>query len=173
MTGVEREEQAQVLARLRCDASILAADFGLALRSIGAERPQVKRRYGICYEDGSIRIRLRHATTRRLLRYSALVDTLCHELAHLRHFDHGPRFHALYRRILDHARRRGIYRPRRRAPQVAATSLVPEVSAPTPAEQGYVVQRRSTPPLRVQSSFRQLELFPSSAVPATRMTGRL
>jgi hypothetical protein len=71
----------------------------------------VKRRYGVCYDDGSIRIRLRHVRTRNLLKYSSLVDTLCHELAHLRHFDHGSRFELLYQRILGYARRRGIYRP--------------------------------------------------------------
>jgi hypothetical protein len=114
LTDREREEQRGLLARLRLDAQRLAAEFQLPLRALDAERPQVRRRYGICYSDGSIRIRLRHAKTRRLLRYSALIDTLCHELAHLEHFNHGPRFRALYRRILERARARGIYRPLRR-----------------------------------------------------------
>ena len=114
LTDREREEQRGLLERLRYDAQRLAAEFRLPLRALDAERPQVRRRYGICYADGSIRIRLRHAKTGRLLRYSALIDTLCHELAHLEHFNHGPRFHALYRRILERARLRGIYRPLRR-----------------------------------------------------------
>ena len=53
------------------------------------------------------------ATTGKPLKYSSLVNTLCHELAHLRHFDHGPRFKAFYFEILDFARESGIYRPRR------------------------------------------------------------
>lgn len=111
MTESERREQRLVLERLRRDASVLVRAFELPLRSLEAERPTVKRRYGICDSDGNIRVRLRHATTGRLLKYSALVDTLCHELAHLRHFNHGPRFKDFYLRILGHARRVGIYRP--------------------------------------------------------------
>jgi hypothetical protein len=39
------------------------------------------------------------------------VNTLCHELAHLRHFNHGPRFRAFYLQLLDWARAEGIYQP--------------------------------------------------------------
>lgn len=71
----------------------------------------MKRRYGVCFSDGSIRIRLRHAASGRPLKYSSLVSTLCHELAHLRHFHHGPRFRAFYLEVLDFARSVGIYQP--------------------------------------------------------------
>ncbi len=97
--------------RLNRDAQQLAARFQLKYRAIEAERANVKRRYGICFSDGTIRIRLRHVVTRKPLRYSSLVNTLCHELAHLRHFNHGPRFRAFYLKILEHARREGIYQP--------------------------------------------------------------
>lgn len=100
------------MGRLQGDAAHLAGHFGLAYRVLEPEGPRVKRRYGVCFSDGTIRIRLFHASTGKPLRYSSLVDTLCHELAHLRHFNHSPRFYRLYRRILDHARRAGIYRPR-------------------------------------------------------------
>jgi hypothetical protein len=50
------------------------------------------------------------------LRYSSLVNTLCHELAHLRHFHHGPEFQDFYQRLLRWARRQGIYRPAPRRP---------------------------------------------------------
>jgi hypothetical protein len=111
LTKAQREEQGVVLGRLRRDATILASSFHLPLQALDAERPQVKRRYGVCDSEGNIRIRLRHARTGRLLKYSGLIDTLCHELAHLRHFNHGMRFHGFYRRLLEHARRIGIYRP--------------------------------------------------------------
>ena len=112
-----------MLERLRRDSRLLAERFRLPLRSLDAEGPRVKRRYGICYEDGSIRIRLRHARTGKLLKYSALVDTLCHELAHLRQFDHGLRFHTLYRRIVEYARRNGVYRPRPQRPPASQPEL--------------------------------------------------
>ncbi len=100
-----------LIEQLERDALRIARVFGLRYRIIEPERPQVKRRLGVCYRDGTIRIRLQHAATGRPLKYSSLVDTLCHELAHLRHFNHGKRFQSFYRRILEHARREGIYRP--------------------------------------------------------------
>ena len=101
----------ELIARLEQDAQRIVRVFGLRYRAIEPERPHVRRRLGVCYADGTIRIRLFHARTGAPLKYSSLVDTLCHELAHLRHFNHGRRFQALYRRILEHARRAGIYRP--------------------------------------------------------------
>src|SRR5512145_1898444 len=100
-----------LIERLNRDAARIAERFGLRYRAIEAERPRVRNRYGVCYADGSIRIRLRHVATGRSLKYSSLVNTLCHELAHLRHFDHGPRFKAFYLRVLEFARAEGIYRP--------------------------------------------------------------
>lgn len=104
------------MARLNRDAVAIALCFGLRYRVIEPERPRVKRRYGVCYRDGTIRIRLTHARTGEPLRYSSLVATLCHELAHLRHFDHGPRFRTFNQTILAWARSRGIYRPRTAQP---------------------------------------------------------
>jgi len=152
LTRAEREEQNAVLEGLRRDARFLAERYRLALRSIDAESPRVKRRYGICYEDGSIRIRLRNVKTGELLKYSALIDTLCHELAHLKHFNHGRQFHELHRRILGYARRSGIYRP---APRPATRvwrgppPLMPARSAP-----------RRVSPASPASGPLQLELFP-------------
>ena len=106
-----RDEDERTIARLREWAGRLVSRFGLRRHALHAEREGVNSHYGICYEDGVILIRLRHARTGRLLKESSLVDTLCHELAHLRHFDHGPRFKRLYLEILDEARRLGFYRP--------------------------------------------------------------
>jgi predicted metal-dependent hydrolase len=108
--------RSELLARLNRDAVAIALRFDLRYRVIEAERPRVKRRYGVCYRDGTIRIRLTHARSGEPLRYSSLVATLCHELAHLRHFDHGPRFRSFNQRILEWARSRGIYRPHGEAP---------------------------------------------------------
>jgi len=105
------EEDSDALEKLRRYAVELSAHFSLHYSSIEAEAEGVVEHYGICYADGRIRIRLRHATTGRLLKESSLVDTLCHELAHLKHFDHSPRFRRYYERVLGEARRRGWYRP--------------------------------------------------------------
>jgi predicted metal-dependent hydrolase len=110
---VERARPEELIARLNRDGAAIAARFGLRYRAIEAERPRVKRRYGVCYADGTIRIRLRHAATGKPLKYSSLVNTLCHELAHLKHFNHGLRFQNFYRQILEHARAARIYLPAR------------------------------------------------------------
>lgn len=109
--AASRPEDLLTVERLREMAADLADHFGLVYRAIEAEADGVVAHYGICYSDGRIRIRLRHATTGRLLKESSLVDTLCHELAHLRHFDHSLRFRRFHERILAEARHRGWYRP--------------------------------------------------------------
>lgn len=137
-TGAERsralEAQAQLLAQLVADAERIAHRFGLRYASIEAERPSVTRRYGVCFQDGRIRIRLRHVSTGRPLKYSSLVNTLCHELAHLRHFNHGPRFKAFYLRILEWARSEAIYRPGHEADAaIAPLPVVPAARVPANA----------------------------------------
>jgi hypothetical protein len=105
------DESRETMLRLREWGKDLARRFRLRYHELQAEQDGVNSHYGICYEDGVIRIRLRHAVTGHLLKESSLVDTLCHELAHLRHFDHSPRFWSYYRKILAEARSLGYYRP--------------------------------------------------------------
>ena len=104
-------EDRKTMRKLRRWGTDLGAQFGLRYTALEAESEDVTDWYGVCYEDGVIRIRLRHAKHGRLLKESSLVDTLCHELAHLRHLNHGPRFRKLYQRILARAREQGIYNP--------------------------------------------------------------
>jgi hypothetical protein len=106
-----KDEDFRTIERLRVQGAVLCRRFRLRYKSIDPERDGVVEHYGICYEDGVILIRLRHARTGLLLKESSLVDTLCHELAHLRHLDHSARFRKLYWRILDAAREMDYYRP--------------------------------------------------------------
>lgn len=105
-------ERRAILGRLRRDAAAIASAFDLSLRELRPARADARTFYGLCDEDGRIRIRLNHIQTGRPLRYSSLINTLCHELAHLRHFHHGPDFRDFYRRMLAWSRDQGIYRPR-------------------------------------------------------------
>jgi hypothetical protein len=98
---MERETDRTLIERLNRDAQHIAWRYGLSYRSIEAERANVTSRFGVCYDDGVIKIRLRHAVTGRPLRYSSLVSTLCHELAHLRYFNHGLRFRVFNQQLLE------------------------------------------------------------------------
>ncbi|MBP6875631.1 MAG: M48 family metallopeptidase [Candidatus Eisenbacteria bacterium] len=109
--GLTAAEKRALVERLRKDGARIAGRFGLRYHSIEAEDARVRRRYGSCHSNGVIRIRLCHAKTGRPLKYSSMIDTLCHEIAHLKYFHHGPRFRDFYEVILDWARREGIYRP--------------------------------------------------------------
>ena len=127
---MDPQEARALVERLNRDAARIAERFGLSYRAIEAERPSVRSRYGVCYADGRIRIRLRHVATGRSLKYSSLVNTLCHELAHLRHFDHGPRFKAFYLRVLEFARSEGIYRPGPATRAALASQAKPATARP-------------------------------------------
>ncbi|MEE9606548.1 MAG: Wss1p-related putative metallopeptidase [Myxococcota bacterium] len=124
---MDRRTARTLIARLTRDAECLAQRFDLRFKSIGPERANVVNRYGVCYSDGAIKIRLRHAVSGRPLKYSSLVNTLCHELAHLRHFHHGERFKAFYLGLLEFARAEGIYRP---GPQPGAGRRAAALRAP-------------------------------------------
>ena len=118
-----------LMGRLEADAERIAHRFGLEYRSIAAERANVKSRFGVCYSDGTIKIRLQHATTGRPLKYSSLVATLCHELAHLKHFNHGRRFQRFNQSLLEWCRREGIYRPGARSETPITPSAKPASAA--------------------------------------------
>ncbi|MCH2186264.1 DUF45 domain-containing protein [Myxococcota bacterium] len=129
---MDRKIARELIGRLRDDADRICERFGLRYAALEAERANVKRRYGICYADGTIKIRLRHVATGRPLKYSSLVNTLCHELAHLRHFNHGPQFRAFYQELLRWARAEGIYVPRTPSPPATHAVTTLEQKSPPP-----------------------------------------
>ena len=120
--SLDRATSRKLMQRINRDAAFLSRRFNLQYKSIEAERANVKNRFGVCYSDGVIKIRLRHSVNGRPLKYSSLVNTLCHELAHLRYFNHGERFRGFYQRILEFARAQGIYRPALRGSRAPSSS---------------------------------------------------
>jgi predicted metal-dependent hydrolase len=121
---MDRRTARTLIERLNRDGEQIARHFGLRYKAIVAERANVKSRYGACFDDGTIKIRLRHAVTGKPLKYSSLVNTLCHELAHLRHFHHGDSFKAFYQQLLGYARAQRLYRPR----PVGSRAVAPAVT---------------------------------------------
>lgn len=60
---------------------------------------------GYCTVDGIIGVKLHDG--KKYLRVEYVLDTLCHELAHLVHFKHNKKFYDLYKRILKKAKEVG------------------------------------------------------------------
>jgi len=123
--GLDVDVYAPLMDALRAAATRVATQFNLPPFSLDADRPTSTSRYGICHADGTIRVRLVHATTGRPLKYSALIDTVVHELAHLRYLDHGPRWEAAYQQMLEWCRQDGIYEPRPVPPPSSTRAGVP------------------------------------------------
>ena len=85
-----------------CDFAHL---FGLPLKKVGWLGPR-RKFFGDC-KNGRIRIQLRRHGY-RIYPYH-LIDTLSHELAHLRYPNHKRDWFELHLRILTEMNRRGVY----------------------------------------------------------------
>jgi predicted metal-dependent hydrolase len=101
----------RLLSRIRKDGRRIAKRFRLRYLRILQESPRVRARYGSCDEDRVIRLRLYRLKDRKFMRYPILINTLCHELAHLKYMDHSKNFKQLNEIILKWARKRKIYCP--------------------------------------------------------------
>jgi len=81
---------------------VLIADLAHYCARIDREPPKLslsnaRRRWGSCAADGAIRINWRLIMAPDFVRRSVVA----HEVAHLVHFDHSPRFHALLGEIYE------------------------------------------------------------------------
>ena len=85
--------------------------FGLKLRRVQVLSDQ-KDFFGDCSTDGCLRVQLRRLGT-PLLAYQ-LIDTLAHELAHLKHHNHKWGWFKLHTEILWSMQAEGTYKKLRR-----------------------------------------------------------
>lgn len=81
---------------------LMQADLGDYCARAGLERPDLRlsraqRRWGSCSGNGTIRINWRLVQAPDMVRRSVVA----HEVAHLVHFDHGPKFHALLSELFE------------------------------------------------------------------------
>jgi predicted metal-dependent hydrolase len=81
---------------------VLAADLADYCKRVNLPAPglalsNARRRWGSCAPDGSIRINWRLIMAPDSVRRSVVA----HEVAHLVHFDHSPRFHALLGKLFE------------------------------------------------------------------------
>ena len=86
---VQRWLERQALALMTEDLAFYCARAGLAAPDLRLSRAQ--RRWGSCSSKGTVRINWRLVQAPDAVRRSVVA----HEVAHLVHFDHSPRFHGL------------------------------------------------------------------------------
>ena len=92
---LKRWLQAEARALLEADLAHYCARAEQPVPSLALTSAQ--RRWGSCAANGSIRINWRLVMAPDFVRRSVVA----HEVAHLVHFDHSPRFHSLLAQIYD------------------------------------------------------------------------
>jgi predicted metal-dependent hydrolase len=92
---IERWLKGQALALMECESREIAAAAGLSVGRVGVGDP--RSRWGSCAANGDLRYSWRLVMAPEHVRRA----TVAHEVAHLRHMDHGPAFHALVDELHD------------------------------------------------------------------------
>ncbi|HQS70438.1 MULTISPECIES: M48 family metallopeptidase [unclassified Novosphingobium] len=94
-TRLQRWLEAEALALCADDLAHYCARAGETMPRLSLSRAQ--RRWGSCASDGAIRINWRLIMAPDFVRRSVVA----HEVAHMRHFDHSPAFHAHLERLFE------------------------------------------------------------------------
>lgn len=92
---VERWLKATALTLMERESREIAARVGLTVGRVGVGDP--RSRWGSCTQDGDLRYSWRLVMAPDHVRRA----TVAHEVAHLRHMDHGTAFHALVDQLHD------------------------------------------------------------------------
>ena len=92
---IERWLKAEALALMERESREIAATAGLVVGRVGVGDP--RSRWGSCTHDGDLRYSWRLVMAPDHVRRA----TVAHEVAHLRHMDHGASFHALVDELHD------------------------------------------------------------------------
>lgn len=92
---IERWLKAEALALMERESRAIASAAGLAVGRVGVGDP--RSRWGSCTATGDLRYSWRLVMAPDHVRRA----TVAHEVAHLRHMDHSPAFHALVEELHD------------------------------------------------------------------------
>lgn len=92
---IERWLKGQALELMERESREIAAAAGLTVGRVGVGDP--RSRWGSCTHDGDLRYSWRLIMAPGYVRRA----TVAHEVAHLRHMDHGAEFHALVDELHD------------------------------------------------------------------------
>jgi hypothetical protein len=105
-----KEQVAAILAKIRRDVQPVLKEFGLSFSTLNESVAEGS--LGFNRGQRIIALNVRQKSNPMLLRkYSAIMATMLHELAHLRHMNHGPQFKMFEAELVAWARSHGIYSP--------------------------------------------------------------
>ena len=94
--------EAHLFKLARAIVRILCKQFDLRCRALHVfdpDDPDKRENCGVCYIDGTIVLNLRKGEFGKFESVDELIDTVIHEVAHLKHQGHGKKFWAFHRKM--------------------------------------------------------------------------
>lgn len=118
-----KEQVAAILTKIQRDVQPILREFGLKFMSL--KESVAEGSLGFNRDKRIIALNVRQKRNPMLLRkYSAIMSTMIHEMAHLRHMNHGRGFQEFEVELMQWARDKKIYSPGRAASRVALRYLL-------------------------------------------------
>ena len=106
-----KQEVVDILAKVKREVQPILRKFGLKFTTMKESVAEGTLGFNRGRRIIALNVRQR-ADPMKIRKYSAIMRTMIHELAHLKHMDHSRAFYDFDEELLAFARKKGIYKPR-------------------------------------------------------------